>query len=387
MIKETTLQEIFDKIDYGHVPQHEDLKYLLNLSDHADVDALHKKAYDIKLQHVGKTVYFRGIIEFSNICVKDCYYCGIRKSNTKTQRYQMTEDEIINAAVWTYQRHYGSIVLQSGERSDPHFIDFIERILKQIREKCGGALGVTLCLGEQAEGTYQRWFDAGAHRYLLRIETSNKQLYKKIHPHDHDFDRRKACLETLRRVGYQVGTGVMTGLPFQTTGDLVNDILFFKKNDIDMIGMGPYIAHDETPLAQHVSDVQVVSEEQLILGLNMIAVTRILLRDVNIAATTALQALHPIGREKGILAGANIIMPNVTDTKYRESYQLYQNKPCIDENATMCRSCLERRIYGIGEDIGFQQWGDSPHFFARKRSHRKDRYDSVRWNPPVSRCH
>ena len=365
MMHKVRLQEIFDKIDRNVVLQRDEMGWLLDLSDRDQIELLHKKAYAMKQRFVGNTVYFRGIIEFSNICRKNCYYCGIRRSNPNTTRYQMTEEEIVNAAVWTSQREYGSLVLQSGERNEPQFIDVVERILLRIREQCRGELGITLSLGEQLEETYQRWFDAGAHRYLLRIETSNKELYQKLHPQDHDFKCRKECLGALRRVGYQVGTGVMIGLPFQTTEDLVNDILFFQKHDIDMIGMGPYLVHAETPLAQSVQNSPALEKRQLRLGLNMIAVTRLVLRDVNIAATTALQTLDPIGREKGILAGANVIMPNVTETQYRAAYQLYENKPCLDENTTMYRNCLEQRLTAIGEQIGYRQWGDSPHFFAR----------------------
>ena len=361
------LKTLLEKIDQEQTLERQEMAYLLALRDPDEVKALHERAYRVKEQHVGKTAYFRGIVELSNICAKDCYYCGIRKSNRKTPRYQMTEQEIVEAAQWAYERNYGSVVLQAGERSDPQFVNFIETVLRKIRERSRGELGITLSLGEQTEESYQRWFEAGAHRYLLRIETSNRALYNRLHPDDHSFDIRKSCLERLRRVGYQVGTGVMIGLPGQTCDDLADDILFFHKQDIDMIGMGPFLPHEETPLGKQHEGMSLSEEERLILGLNMIAVTRLVLRNVNIAATTALQALRHDGREMGLQAGANIIMPNVTDTKYRASYQLYQNKPCIDENASMCRSCLERRICGVGEKIGYREWGDSPHFFARNK--------------------
>lgn len=358
-------QTIFDKINRGERLAREEIIALLNLADAAEREALYQKAYAIKRQHVGTTVYFRGIIEFSNVCAKDCFYCGIRKSNPHVERYQMTQDEIVNAAIWAHQRGYGSIVLQSGERGDAAFAEFVEQTLLRIRERSGGELGVTLSLGEQSDETYQRWFYAGAHRYLLRIETSNPELYAKLHPADHSFERRRACLDALRRIGYQVGTGVMIGLPFQTTEHLADDILFFQRQDIDMIGMGPYLPHRDTPLAAHVAAAPDFEERQLAAGLNMIAVTRIVLQDVNIAATTALQALRHDGRELGLLAGANIIMPNITDTQYRAAYQLYQNKPCLDENAAMCQACLEGRIALIGETVGYGKRGDSPHFAAR----------------------
>ena len=340
----------------------DDLIYLLDLEDRAAMERLFAKAYEVKLAEVGNKVYFRGIIEFSNICKKDCFYCGIRKSNRNVVRYRMGEDEIFEAARFALENDYGSVVLQSGEREDAPFVDFVERAVKGIKELSHGRLGITLSLGEQTEETYRRWFNAGAHRYLLRIETSNESLYKRLHPGDHSFERRLGCLNIMKAMGYQVGTGVMIGLPGQTTGDLADDVLFFKKMDVAMIGMGPYLVHKDTPLSSEISDFDAVKDRQLDLALKMIAVTRLYLRDVNIASTTALQALTPTGREMGLRAGANIIMPNITLTKYRSSYQLYDNKPCLDENATFCRACLEQRIESVGEAIGYNEWGDSPHF-------------------------
>jgi biotin synthase len=342
-----------------------DLLQWLETTDPSRLEELYAEAYRIKREHVGTTVYFRGIIELSNICQKNCLYCGIRKGNNRVERYQMSIDEIAQTAYLADQMKYGSIVLQSGERQDEAFAQFIEEAIHKIKRVSEGRLGITLSLGEQSRETLQRWFKAGAHRYLLRIETSNESLYQKIHPDDHSFQERFACLSMLRQEGYQVGTGVMIGLPFQTLEDLADDILFFQKEAVDMIGMGPYIVHEDTPLAQEAKDFD--GKKNLELGLKMIALTRILLKDVNIASTTALQSLSPEGRELGLKAGANIIMPNMTPTKYRKSYRLYDNKPCLDENALLCRGCLENRIDSIGEKIGYNQWGDSPHFLKRDR--------------------
>lgn len=344
----------------------EEIKYILEIEDRTELEILFNKAYEIKAKYVGKKSYFRGLIELSNYCTKDCYYCGIRKSNTNVSRYLMEEEEIINAAIWAYKNEYGSVVLQSGERNDPQYVEFIEKILKRIKKESDGKLGITLSLGEQSEETYQRWFNAGGHRYLIRIETSNPELYAKLHPADHNFKARKECLHTLKRLGFQVGTGVMIGLPGQTTDNLVNDIFFFRDNDIDMIGMGPFIEHKETPLAGVFGNFEDVKKDQYMLGLKMIAAVRLTLRDVNIASTTALQALNPFGREMGLKAGANIIMPNVTDIKYKESYQLYDGKPCLDENSSLCKDCISTRITGIDETIGLNEWGDSPHFKKRQ---------------------
>lgn len=341
----------------------EDLIFLINLKDKNKIQKLYKKAYKIKRKNVGKTVYFRGIIEFSNICEKNCLYCGIRKDNKRVNRYIMDKETIIDSALWAYKNDYGSLVLQSGERTDDEFIDFVEDILLKIKEKTSGKLGITLSVGEQKKSTYKRWFEAGAHRYLLRIETSNKELYKKLHPKNHDFNKRYKCLKSLQKIGYQVGTGVMIGLPYQTREDLINDILFYKDFNIDMIGMGPYIIHKDTPLAKNMKEFK--KNTQLELGLKMVALTRIFLKDVNIAATTALQALNPIGREMGLKAGANIVMPNITSIEYRDGYKLYDDKPCTDENSEKCKSCLKYRIESIGEKIGYNKWGDSPHYFKR----------------------
>ncbi|MHC4874206.1 MAG: [FeFe] hydrogenase H-cluster radical SAM maturase HydE, partial [Planctomycetota bacterium] len=272
----------------------------------------------------------------------------------------MTKDEVVNCAKQALDMEYGSVVMQSGERSDPEYVDFVEECLKEIKNISNGKLGITLSLGEQERDTYRRWYDAGAHRYLLRIESSSEKLYKTLHPEDHSFAERKKCLDYLRDEGYQVGTGVLTGIPGQSYQDLVNDIMFFKEQDIDMIGMGPYIMHPATPMASSIANQN--AADQLLKALKMIACVRLAMPDINIAATTALQALDPQGREKGLKAGANVIMPNLTDTKYRESYKLYDGKPCLDENATQCRGCLEGRITGIGESISYNEWGDSPHF-------------------------
>jgi biotin synthase len=344
----------------------DDLRRILETEDPEILEEIFREARRIKHKYVGNKVYFRGIIEFSNICAKDCFYCGIRKSNRNVHRFKMAEDDIVKSALWTYENNYGSLVLQGGEIEGDEYADFIERVVRRIKTESGGRLGITLSLGEQSPEVYRRWFAAGAHRYLLRIETSSEELYKKIHPADHSFQRRLACLREIKKAGYQTGTGVMIGLPGQTTGDLAEDILFFEREDIDMIGMGPYIVHDDTPLAKQVENFD--KEKQFMLGLKMIAACRIYLKDINIAAATALQALNPRGREIGVQAGANIVMPNITDTKYRADYRLYNDKPCLDENSSMCKSCLQRRIESVNETIGYGEWGDSPHFLKKTSS-------------------
>lgn len=339
-----------------------ELVELLGLEDTAE---LFQAAYEVKLRHTGRMVFLRGIIEFGNHCAKDCFYCGIRKSNKQVRRYRLPEDDIVRMAVWAYEQQYGSIVLQSGELESEENTAFIERILRRIDRITGGELGITLSLGEQTEDVLRRWREAGAHRYLLRIETSNPALYARLHPENHSFERRVGCLRSLKRLGYQTGSGVMIGLPGQTPEDLAADVEFFRELDLDMIGMGPYIPHHQTPLGEGLELSPAYAAAQLKLGLKMIAVTRLYLHDVNIAATTALQALDDRGREQGLLAGANVIMPNVTDTEYRADYQLYENKPCLDENAAKCRNCLNWRVLGIRENISWGKRGDPLHFERR----------------------
>jgi biotin synthase len=324
---------------------------------------LFQRAQTVKLQTVGNKVYFRGLVEFSNICSKDCLYCGIRKSNKKVVRYEATDDEILEACRFAWVNRFGSVVLQSGENSSPVFVNRVNNLLKKIKDSSNGELGITLSCGEQTRETYRQWYESGAHRYLLRIESSNPELYRKIHPENdfHSFERRLQALNDLKASGYQVGTGVMIGFPFQTVEDLADDLLFFKSFDIDMVGMGPYIEHEDTPLYKFRKSIG-TKQERFDLALKMIAVLRLLMPDINIAAATALQAIDPAGREKALTIGANIMMPNLTPCNYRKEYRLYEDKPCIDEDAELCRNCLEARIELSGCEIGYGEWGDSKHF-------------------------
>jgi len=360
-------KELSDKLETEAALTPADLRELLLLKEEADLRHLYEAAYRIKVKYVGKKVNLRGLIEFSNICVKNCYYCGIRKDNTHVRRYRMTLEEILREARWAHEINLGSVVLQSGERSDADFADFVESAVKGIKEISGGALGITLSCGEQSEETYRRWLEAGAHRYLLRIETSNPEFYRKLHPADHSHEERKRCLALLKKVGFMTGSGVMIGVPGQTVDDLVSDLLFFRNQDLDMVGMGPYIVHDDTPLAKQFPDFAAHTEDQLVLALKMIAVTRLFLKDVNIASTTALQALRDDGREAGLLAGGNVIMPNITETSFRDSYQLYRGKPGLKDAPENGMTTLRRKIEAIGETIAFGEWGDSPHFRNKSR--------------------
>ncbi|MDC7220053.1 MAG: [FeFe] hydrogenase H-cluster radical SAM maturase HydE [Spirochaetales bacterium] len=346
-----------------------DIIEMLSFTKEDDLGRLRDEALSLMGKEVGNLVYYRGIIEFSNICRCDCRYCGIRKSNSKlSERYTLERNEIVDTALWCADQGYGSIVLQSGERVDPAFISFVESVVAEIKErsrseKLPKGLGITLGIGEQSRETYRRLYEAGAHRYLLRIETTDPALYRRLHPKNQTLENRIECLGDLKEVGFQVGTGVMIGIPGQTLDMLARDIEFFRDRDIDMIGMGPYITHPHGDMA---SEGMMEKEALLQLSLNMIAATRLVLRDVNIAATTALQALVPDGRERGLGYGANVTMPNLTPIKVRKGYQLYEGKPCLDESGTACGSCLLNRIRSVGRDVGFNLWGDSPHVNKRK---------------------
>ena len=316
--------------------------------------ALREEACRVKAATVGPEVYLRGLIEISNICTKNCLYCGIRR-DVRCPRYELTDEEVLSAARVAASRRFGSVVIQGGERSDAAFIRKITRLLKEIKSIDTGddpPLGITLSLGEQPREVYEEWFDAGAHRYLLRIESSNPDLYRRIHPDGHSYDRRLQALYDLKEVGYQAGTGAMIGMPFQTAEDMADDLLFYKEFDAPMVGMGPYNPHPETPLTLSGASYP-SAERRFALGLKMIALLRLLMPDINIAAATALEVLDPHGREKGILSGANVIMPNITPREQMVKYNLYDRKTL---NAS---DVLD--LAGNGIPIGYGLWGDSKH--------------------------
>ncbi len=340
--------------------------HLLSIANRDEMDALFARANTAKTAAIGNKVYLRGLIELSNVCAKNCYYCGIRCDNKNVSRYELTDDDVLEAVDFAWHNRYGSIVLQSGEQQSPRFVQRIATLVERIKERTNNEVGITLSCGEQTLDVYRQWYAAGAHRYLLRIETSSRELYAKIHPNNelHSYDKRLAALRNLQVAGYQTGTGVMIGLPFQTVENLADDLLFFKKMNVDMVGMGPYLEHSETPLYEYQHSLM-PPEERFLLSLRMIAVLRLLMPDINIAATTALQVLHPMGREMAVQAGANIIMPNMTLTDVRKNYQIYENKPGIHDDAAISKSKLEENLQKAGIEIGYGQWGDSQHYDKR----------------------
>lgn len=338
---------------------------LLN-AEGTDRDILFTKAAEIKQEFVGNKVYLRGLIELTNRCTKNCHYCGIGSSNKNVKRFTVSLAEVQEAIKFTYENSYGSIVIQTGELQNESFIQQIEDILLSIKEIGKGEIGVTLSCGEQTIETYRRWKNAGAHRYLLRIESSNKELYYKLHPKDkkHDFEARLAALKSLQECGYQTGTGVMIGLPFQTIENLADDLIFMRDFDIDMCGMGPYIEHVDTKLYEY-KDLVPSKEIRLDLSLKMIAILRIMMRDINIASTTAMQTLIEGGREMALKAGANVLMPNTTPGIYREQYALYDNKPGLDEEAEDSKQSIEKLIARAGCVVGYGEMGNAKHFKIR----------------------
>ncbi|MBQ8829428.1 MAG: [Burkholderiaceae bacterium] len=355
----------------------EEIVLLLGLTDPEDCRILRDEAYARTTELMGDKVYYRGLIEFSNICTANCRYCGIRKANHQVNRYLMTKEEIVEQAVWAANQGYGSVCLQSGERHDEKYINFVCEVLEEIHQKTvspilPNGVGITLSLGDHPKEVYERWAQASGNRenlrYLARFETSNQKLFDYLHStpgkNEKNLQHRFECLKALRECGYQVGTGVMIGIPGQTLEDLCRDIRTFQKVDADMIGMGPYLMSEGAELG---ALGQRNPKELMQLSLNMIAVTRLVLGNVNIAAATALQVLEPEGREMGIEYGCNIVMPNISPLKYRAGYQLYDNKPCIEDEPTQCASCLERRILSRGRKVGWNLSGSSRKWLQRNR--------------------
>jgi biotin synthase len=335
-----------------------DIATLLEAGTEA-AEVVRRRAHQTKLAIFGAAVWLRGLVEISNRCVKDCLYCGLRRE-LPLHRYTMSEDEVMECVGFAQTAGYGTVVLQAGEQRDAKWVDGIERLVARIRAAAGDELAITLSLGEQTRETYLRWRAAGADRYLLRIETSNPQLYRAIHPPGHEFAERIRCLRDIAEAGYQLGSGILVGLPGQTTLDLADDLLFLREAGVDMIGMGPYVVHAATPLAG-VGDSSVEANARLALALRMISIARLLMPDVNIAAATALDALHPRGRDLGLLAGANVVMPVVTPPAQRRHYVLYDGRPGLGTDAHEARASVVARLDAIGAMPAFGARGDRRH--------------------------
>ncbi len=319
-----------------------DAEFLALLQTDTFDELLTKEADRIRREHYGEDVYIRGLIEFTNYCKNNCYYCGIRCGNAKAERYRLSQEEILSCCEEGYRLGFRTFVLQGGE--DPYYTDEILcGIVKEIRERFPDC-AITLSAGERSRESYQALFDAGANRYLLRHETADDDHYRKLHPEDMSLKKRKECLFALKEIGYQVGSGFMVGSPYQTPETLLKDLRFLQELQPDMIGIGPYLNHQDTPFR----GFQNGSFE---LTLRLISILRIMFPWALIPATTALGTIRPDGRERGLQAGANVVMPNLSPVGVRELYSLYENKICTGEEAAQCRGCLERRVLSAGYRI------------------------------------
>jgi len=308
---------------------------------------LFRKADERRREFYGTDVYVRGLIELTNYCKNDCFYCGIRRSNTALDRYRLSLEEILGCCKTGYELGYRTFVLQGGE--DPFFhADRIVEIVTRIRQRYQDC-AITLSLGERSQKNYQQFFDAGANRYLLRHETANADHYATLHPASMSLERRKECLWQLKEIGFQVGTGFMVGSPFQTMEYVIEDLRFLQQLKPSMIGIGPFLVHRDTPFAHF-------SSGSLVLTLRLIAMLRLMFPYSLIPATTALGTIDPQGREMGLRAGANVVMPNLSPIGVRKKYELYDNKICTDLEAAENKALLEKNIadagYAIVLDIG-----------------------------------
>lgn len=336
------MKRLIDKLYQTTELSPEEYRELLDNRSPELSEYLFEKARAVRIENYGHDVYIRGLIEFTNYCRNDCYYCGIRKSNAGAERYRLTKGQILECCSAGYELGFRTFVLQGGE--DGYFTDEkmveIIRSIKAAHPDCA----VTLSIGEKSYESYKAFFDAGADRYLLRHETANAGHYGRLHPKTLSLDNRKRCLFDLKEIGYQVGCGFMVGSPFQTTDCLVEDLLFIKRLNPHMVGIGPFIPHHGTPFADRAAGT-------LELTLFLLGIIRLMLPPVLLPATTALGTVLPRGRELGILAGANVVMPNLSPKSVRHKYLLYDNKICTGDGAAECRHCMQKRMEAIGYNV------------------------------------
>lgn len=347
--------------------EHQEIIQWLKCPSGADLDLLKDRADQVRRDNVGDAVHLRGLVELSNICSRNCLYCGIRRDNHAITRYRITTAEVLECAHKAADFGFGSLVLQGGE--DPGLtVDFISSLITLIKAETN--LAITLSLGERKSSEWIAWREAGADRYLLRFETSNRALFDSIHPplDGHAGCDRISMLKTLQTIGYETGSGVMIGVPGQTYEDLARDIEMFAELELDMIGVGPYIPHPQTPLGEgHSRDAGLEQvPNTLDMGLRVLALARIVCPGVNIPSTTALATLdRKAGREMGLCWGANVVMPNLTPLKYRQLYEIYPSKAASTETAEQSRDAAFRQIEHLGRSLGRGR-GDSPHHIQQK---------------------
>ena len=343
------LLKMIDNIAYTHNISFEEMTLLLDSKDDEARDYLAKSARQVADSIYGKEIYTRGLIEFTNYCKNNCLYCGIRSENRNVNRYRLTKVEILSCTDQGYELGFRTFVLQGGE--DAYFNDeTMCDIVAAIKEKHPDC-AITLSIGERSGESYKRLFDAGADRYLLRHETADEEHYKKLHPGYLLLSNRMRCLQELKDIGYQVGCGFMVGSPYQTYETLYKDLMFIKEFRPHMVGIGPFVPQHDTPFNSEPAG-------SLEMTLKLLSIIRLIHPEVLLPATTALGTIHPQGREMGILAGANVVMPNLSPVEVRKDYLLYDNKLCTGEESAMCRDCLDKRITGIGYKL-VESRGDS----------------------------
>lgn len=335
----TQWKYLIDRLENEHDLTDEELKAVLLCDAPGFDEYISEKARKVREAYYGKDVYLRGLIEISNICRNNCYYCGIRSGNTNCERYRLSKEQILSCCDIGYELGFRTFVMQGGE--DPFYTDeLIVSIIRDIKDKYPDC-AVTLSLGEFEKESYQKFFDAGADRYLLRHETADKAHYELLHPAGMSFEHRMQCLRDLKEIGYQVGCGMMVGSPYQTTEHLVEDLRFLQEFRPEMVGIGPFIPHHDTQYAECPAGTVEMT-------LRLLSVIRLILPDVLLPATTALGTIDPRGREKGILAGANVVMPNLSPSDVRGKYLLYDNKICTGDEAAECIRCMAMRIASVG---------------------------------------
>ena len=336
------IRDIVDDIENNCDITYEQLESLLTSEDVEGIKYLHSKAREVADKIYGKDVYIRGLIEFTNYCKNDCLYCGIRHSNRNVSRYRLTDEQILDCCKNGYELGFRTFVLQGGE--DPYYTDDrVCQLIKNIKTRYPDC-AVTLSIGEKSKDSYKRFFDAGEDRYLLRHETANEEHYKSLHPQEMSLSTRKECLYNLKEIGFQVGCGFMVGSPNQTIQMLYEDLKFIKELQPHMVGIGPFISQHDTPFADKPSGTL----EQT---LRLLSIIRLIHPQVLLPSTTALGTIHPQGRELGIKAGGNVVMPNLSPTDVREKYQLYDNKICTGDEAAECKNCMANRMKSIGYQI------------------------------------
>lgn len=334
--------ELIDRLEREHSLSTKEYQYLIENRTSEAAEYIAQKAVAVRCGIYGKDVYIRGLIEISNICKNNCLYCGIRRDNGDCSRYRLTQEDILTCCKEGYSLGFRTFVLQGGE--DPYFTDDVLctllRKIKTLYPDCA----VTLSLGERSKESYRALYNAGADRYLLRHETADKAHYQKLHPKEMSYDRRMQCLKDLKEIGYQVGCGFMVGSPYQTAENLAKDLKFIEEFKPSMCGIGPFITHKATPFADKPSG-------SFEMTLYLLSILRLIQPNLLLPATTALGTIHPKGRELGILAGANVVMPNLSPVSVRKKYELYDNKICTGEESAQCRQCLNRRMESIGYSI------------------------------------